>query len=394
MPSTASDSILIIGGGIGGLAAAVALRRIGLAAEVYERAPEIREVGAGLSLWSNAMKALRWLGLEDAVRARSSPIENTTTRTDRGDLIAETPVGDMSSRAGAQSVCAHRADLQQILASALDSRQIHLNATCTGFASNGDGVIAQFADGQMAQGSLLIGADGIRSAVRDQLHGAAVPRYAGYFAYRGVAKGRFALLPPQHGVFILGRGAQIGAMHCGPERVYWFATVNAPVNTPTPEPAILKSEILRRFVGWCEPIPTIIAATEPAAILKGDIIDRPPAWPWGSGRVTLLGDAIHPTTPNLGQGACMALEDAVVLANSLAEYGPTPSGLRAYEVARRERTAMVTNRSYALGQMFQLENRLLIPLRNWLFRRRFGQRQGDRVFDKLLSWTPPAAAGR
>jgi 2-polyprenyl-6-methoxyphenol hydroxylase-like FAD-dependent oxidoreductase len=384
-----AGAVVVVGGGIGGLAAAVALRRVGIPAAVYERAPEIREVGAGLSLWSNAVKALRRLGLEDAVVARGSPIEEALTRTDRGVVLSHAPIGDLNRRAGAPSVCAHRADLQQTLAAALDPGRVHLNATCVGFAEDAGGVTARFADGRTARGALLVGADGIRSAVRDQLLGRSEPRYAGYFAYRGIARGEFPELPPGRTEFAVGRGAQLGLFHCGPGRAYWFATVNAPAGTPTPDPDSLKAEAVKRFAGWYDPIPAVIAATEPTAVLKGDIIDRPPTWPWGRGRVTLLGDAIHPTTPNLGQGACQALEDAVVLADCLRRRGPTEAGLREYEQARRARTAMVTRRSWSLGKVFQLENRIAIAARNWLFRRRFGERQGLKLFEELLGYDPP-----
>ena len=308
---------IIIGGGIGGLAAAAALRRVGISAAVYERAPEIREVGAGLSLWSNAVKALRRLGLEDAVLARGSPIEEAVTRTDRGVVLSQVSIRDITKKAGAQTVCVHRAELQQLLASAVEPGQIHLNATCVGIDLDADGVTARFADGRTARGSILVGADGIRSAVRDSLIGATPPRYAGYFGYRGIAHGEFPELPAGRTEFALGRGAQVGLVHCGPGRVYWFATVNAPAGTPTPDSVTLKAEAMERFAGWYSPIPAVVAATEPAAMMKNDIIDRPPSWPWGRGRATLLGDAIHPTTPNMGQGACQALEDAIVLADCL-----------------------------------------------------------------------------
>src|SRR5262249_14811139 len=118
-------------------------------------------------------------------------------------------------------------------------------------------------------------------------------------------------------------------------------------------------------------------------------IDRPPTWPWGRGRATLLGDAIHPTTPNLGQGACQALEDAIVLADCLRRGGLNEAALREYEAARRERTALVTRRSWSLGKLFQLENRFAMGVRNWLFRRGFGEGSGIRLLEQLLEYEPP-----
>jgi 2-polyprenyl-6-methoxyphenol hydroxylase-like FAD-dependent oxidoreductase len=383
------EQVLIIGGGIGGLSAAAALRRVGIRAAVYERAPEIREVGAGLSLWSNAIKALRRLGLEETVVDRGSPIEEAVTRTDRGVVLSRVSIGDFSRKAGAPSVCVHRAELQQILAPAVEPGQIHLNATCVGIDLDANGVTARFSDGRTARGSILVGADGIRSAVRDALLGPTPPRYAGYFAYRGIARGEFPDLLLDRTEFALGRGAQVGFVHCGPGRVYWFATVNAPEGTPTPDPDSLKAQAMKRFAEWFPLVPAVVAATEPTAIMKNDIVDRPPTWPWGRGRATLLGDAIHPTTPNLGQGACQALEDAIVLADCLRRGGLTETALREYESARRERTALVTRRSWSLGRMFQLENRLAVAVRNWLFRRGFGERQGIRLLEQLIGYEPP-----
>jgi 2-polyprenyl-6-methoxyphenol hydroxylase-like FAD-dependent oxidoreductase len=381
--------VLIIGGGIGGLAAAAVLRRVGIPAAVYERAPEIREVGAGLSLWSNAIKALRQLGLEDAVVARGAPIEEAVTRTDRGVVLSQVSIADISKKAGAPTICIHRAELQQVLASAVEPEQIRLNATCVGIDLDSDGITARFADGRTARGSILVGADGIRSAVRDSLFGAKPPRYAGYFGYRGIAHGDFPELPMGRTEFALGRGAQVGLVHCGPKRVYWFATVNAPAGTPTPDPVGLKAEAMKRFAGWYSPIPAVIAATEPCALIKGDIVDRPPTWPWGRGRATLLGDAIHPTTPNMGQGACQAIEDAIVLADCLRRRGLSEAGLREYEETRRERTALVTRRSWSFGKVFQMENRVAVAVRNCLVRRGFGEERGKRLFEELLAYEPP-----
>ena len=380
-------AVLIVGGGIGGLATAVALRRVGVRADVFERTSAVQEVGAGLSLWSNAVKALRRLGVADAVLARASPIETAVTRTDRGEVLSEAPIGEQSRRAGAPSVCAHRADLQQALAAALGPDQIHLNATCTGVEADTDGVTARFADGRTARGAVLVGADGIRSVVRAGLHGPALPRYAGYFAYRGIGHGDFPELPPGCGEFGVGCGAQLGLFHCGPGRVYWFATVNGSAGGGGPGPH--NAEAQKRFAGWFPPVPAVIAATEESALLRNDIIDRPPVWPWGRGRVTLLGDAVHPTTPNLGQGACMALEDAIVLADCLKRGGLSEAALREYEQARRRRTAMVTNQSWSLGKLFQLENRLAMALRDWLFRRQFSARRGEKLFDELLGYDVP-----
>lgn len=382
---------LIIGGGIGGLATALALRRVGIEALVFERAPEIREVGAGLSLWSNAVKALRRLGVGERVVALGSVIERVRTVTAAGELLTETDIGELSRRCGAPSICVHRADLQRTLMDALEPTQLKTGHLGVGFDQTSAGVAARFEGRAAEHGTFLVGADGIRSVVRDQLLGKSPPRYAGYTAWRGIAHFRNPDLPDGLAVFALGRGAQIGLFHCGGDRVYWFVTRNARAGSLVPT-GKHKSELLNTFKDWLPLVPAVIAATEESAIFQNDIIDRPPTWPWGAERVTLLGDAIHATTPNLGQGACQALEDAVVLTDSLRRSATPEAGLRDYEQRRRERTAFVIKQSWSLGNVFQFRNPLMVWLRNWSLRTRLGQRRGERIFETLLGYDPPDLA--
>jgi 2-polyprenyl-6-methoxyphenol hydroxylase-like FAD-dependent oxidoreductase len=381
MEETKSGRVLIIGGGIGGLAAAVALKRIGIDAAVFERAPELTEVGAGLSLWSNAIKALGRLGLADAIVARGSVIGRAQTLTAGGRLLSEAPLGEIGRAAGAPSVCVHRADVQQLLARA--AGVVHLGSVCVGI-EDGDGVTARFADGRTERGELLIGADGIRSAVRAHLHGPFAPRPAGYVAYRGIARFTLPDDPPDRSRLALGPGSQAGILPCGPGRTYWFAT--APAAGPSGHP---KGEALARFGDWLPPLPRVIEATDPAAVMRHDVFDLPPVWPWGRGRVTLLGDAAHATTPNLGQGACQAIEDAVVLADRLRTHGPTAAGLRAYEDARRARTERIVRLSRQMGRMLQWKNPLAVWARNRLMGSRPGRRRGEALFAELLGYDVP-----
>src|SRR4051812_42308923 len=237
-----SRRVLIVGGGIGGLATAVALKRIGIEGAVFERAPALTEVGAGLSLWSNAIKALRRLGLADAVAAHGAVIERAQTLTAGGRLLSEAPLGEIGRAAGAPSICVHRSDVQQVLARAAGT--VHLGAACVGI-EDGDGVTVRFADGRTERGALLIGADGIRSAVRAHLHGPFAPRPAGYVAYRGMARFTLPDAPPDRSRLALGPGSQAGILPCGPGRTYWFAT--APAAGPSGH---AKAEALARFGAW------------------------------------------------------------------------------------------------------------------------------------------------
>jgi 2-polyprenyl-6-methoxyphenol hydroxylase-like FAD-dependent oxidoreductase len=379
--SSGGRTALIVGGGIGGLAAAVALRRIGWRPLVFERAPEIAEVGAGLGLWANALHALRVLGLADAVTARGSVFERIRTLTPAGRVLGETPVGELARPLGAVSLCVHRTDLQRCLADALDPGCMRTGAPCVGFDQEPDGVTARFADGRCERGALLVGADGIHSRVRARLDGDAPARYAGCTGWRGVARFRHDAVPPGLALSIVGRGAQAGLFHCGAGRMYWYVARNAP---PAGDDAVLGA-----FDVWYPPLREAIAATDAARILKNDIVDRPPLRRWGAGRVTLLGDAAHPTTPNLAQGACQAIEDAVVLAHALRAAPDVATGLRLYERRRRRRTAMVTRQSWRLGRVLHLENRLAVRLRDVAMASRFGRRQAVAVLEAMLGFAVP-----
>lgn len=386
MPANRSSRVFIVGGGIGGLAAALALGRVGIQAEVFERAPALEEVGAGLSLWSNAVAALRRLGLDEAVLSRGTVIGRSVTMDHRGRTLGEESIADLGRRAGHPSACVHRADLQGILAGSLESGRLRLGAAVDGVEQDAEGVTIRRADGQTERGALLVGADGLHSVVRAQLHRPAPPRYAGYVAYRGLARFEHPEVPPGTMRLLVGPGSQVGLLPCGPGRLYWFATVNAPGVGRPPGGA---AEVRARFRDWYAPVPAMIEATDDAAILRNDILDRPPIWPWGLGRATLLGDAAHPTTPNLGQGACQALEDAVALADRLRRDGLTPDALRTYEASRRRRTELVIRQSWSMGRVLQWEGRPATWLRDALIRSPFGRRRARALFEELLNHESP-----
>lgn len=374
---------MIVGGGIGGLAAALALGRAGLEVVVFERAPELREVGAGISLWANATRALKWLGVYEKIRASGAAEIGGELRSWRGEMFSKIPADDLRARFGEANLAVHRADLQGALFSALPPATVRLGAELTGFEQTGEGVLARFADGREERGDLLVGADGIHSSVRAQLFGRLAPRYAGYTAWRGIAEadGR---LPEGIGLNLWGRGSEFGLAGIGRGRFYWFATRNAPEGEPE-SAAGRKREVLGLLSGWYEPATTAVASTDEAEILRNDIYDRDPLGSWGAGRVTLLGDAAHPMTPNLGQGACQAIEDAVVLARCLGGGDGISHSLRLYEGRRVRRTATVVRRSRLAGRVAQTENPLLCRLRDELARRTSGRAQ-LRLYDEIARY--------
>jgi 2-polyprenyl-6-methoxyphenol hydroxylase-like FAD-dependent oxidoreductase len=356
---------IIIGGGPGGLVAAIALRQCGFDPAVYERAGEMRETGSGLTLWPNAMKALDRLGLVAALRSVSLPSAGIAMRSWRGELLFDVPSPEkLEHLFGVNGIAVHRAELLDVLLTVLGREVVRLGARCLGYKQDEKCVRAFFADGSEACGAILIGADGIKSAIRTQLLGRTKLRYAGFTVWRGVVNFDLA---EKVGLTTMGRGAQFGLFPMTGRRVYWFASVNA--SEGDQDWAIgRKRELLERFRGWHEPIEAIIDATHESSILRNDIYDHEPLTRWSDGRVTLLGDAAHPSTPNMGQGACQAIEDAVILATCLRGSQEIASGLKMYESRRIQRTSAITMQSRRMGQMGRWKNPLMCWLRDQLIK--------------------------
>jgi 2-polyprenyl-6-methoxyphenol hydroxylase-like FAD-dependent oxidoreductase len=353
---------IVVGGGIGGLCAALALRRAGLDVEVFERAAELADVGAGISLWANAFRALDHLGVAAAVRAIGQSAAGAL-RTPDGRLLSE-PGPDLIARHPDFCRVVHRAELHRVLVDALGPDVLRLDASCRSVAEQDGGVGVSLANGSRIAADLLIGADGLRSLVRAHLHGEAPPVYAGYTAWRGVTSLEPARLAPGE---TWGRGIRFGQMPLTRGRVYWFAAANAPAGARSADGE--RNELLRRFRGWHAPIEELIDGTPEERILRNDIYDRPPLPAWGRGRMTLLGDAAHPMTPNLGQGACQAIEDAVVLGRCLTLNSDLVAALREYERRRRTRTDPIVRQSRQVGRVAQWQHPLAVTVRDLAVRR-------------------------
>lgn len=360
--ATAIKRAIIVGGGIGGLCTAISLRRIGLDVKVYEQAEELRAVGAGLTIWANAIKALRKLGVADEVVKAGSKIERGELRTASGRVLSRSHPGELEERFGEPTIALHRADLHDILLNALPPETVQLNAKCMGFEEDGEGVTASFSDGQQDRAPLLVGTDGIHSVIREQLFPEVRPRYSGYTTWRGVVETRDeAALGTTSETW--GCGARFGIVRIDRERVYWFSTANVEAGRKL-SPAESKSLLLEHFKGWHHPVELLIESTPPEAILHNDIYDIKPMRKWSRGRVALLGDAVHATTPNMGQGACMAIESSLALARCLAREDDLRASLNRYERERMPRTAWITKQSWRIGRIGQFENRLLCTLRD------------------------------
>jgi 2-polyprenyl-6-methoxyphenol hydroxylase-like FAD-dependent oxidoreductase len=355
--------VIIVGSGIAGLAAGIALRRVGIEVCVYERAPELREVGAGISLWANAIRVLDRLGVGGAIRQKALSLTRSELRVADGFRQAvQYTSTQLEAKLKFHPVVAmiHRADVIGALAAALPADLIRCGHACTGVAAEGDRVVVRFANGQRDEADAVVGADGIRSAVRASLFGNEPPRYSGYTCWRGIAP-RPAILEPGYVGESWGRGRRFGITTLTDDRVYWFAARNAPAGFDFGDPKTTLAELFR---GWADPIPEVIASTPCDQLIHGDILDRVPSKVWSVDRVGLIGDAAHPTTPNLGQGGCLALEDSIVLARSFATNTDPAVAWQAFAAKRAPRTAAIVNESWRIGRVGQYEGWLTCKLRD------------------------------
>jgi salicylate hydroxylase len=376
--------IAIIGGGIGGLTAAQALLRRGFEVAVYESQPELKEIGAGVALGPNAMKALRAIGLEAPVRAIGWEAQAHALRNWKSArAITLTDNAIQAGRYGAAPCFAHRADLLDALARELPAEIVTLGARCVSVQEGGEVASARFKDGSEIEADVIVGADGIHSAVRTSLFGEDAPRFTGKICYRSViAVDAVPGGPPPpenvtwlgpHGaivVYRLRRGELINVVSHYDDENYthesWITECD-------------RAEVIERYSGWHESLVRLFSASE--LWYKWALYDRDPIPQWTRGRATVLGDAAHPMLPYLGQGAGQAMEDGCVLAGALASMpDDLPGALALYERSRRPRASEVVLAARARGA----DNHLASPLAAWrrdltiAVRRRLGSDQEGR----------------
>ncbi|MCB2377763.1 FAD-dependent monooxygenase [Hymenobacter sp. BT635] len=362
-------SFIIIGAGIGGLTTAHALLSQGHSVRVYEAAARLREIGAGVVLGANAMRSLSRLQLQEAVQAQGTPITRLSLSNQQGQTLQTTDPTYFARKIGFDNLGIHRAALQRVLLAGLPAGIVRLGTRLERFEATAAGVTAHFADGSQAQADALIGADGLHSAVRRQLLPASQPRFAGYTCWRAVVEAPQLALPVGSSMEIWGNGGRrIGFVPVGQGQVYWFACLNSAEPRNPHFAAFRVADLQRTFADFPAPIPGLLACTTDAQLLWNDILDLPPLTALAYGRVLLLGDAGHATTPNMGQGAGQAVEDAAALADCLTATPDITAAFQAFERRRLPRTTRIVNMSWQLGRMAQLENPVLVGVRNALMR--------------------------
>lgn len=356
--------IAVIGGGLGGAAAALALHRRGFEVAVYEKTAELGEIGAGLNLSPNALKAFRYLGIEDVALRTGFQAAEQFIRSFRSGRVIARPrrSGDIAARYGASFLTMHRADLLSLLVAQLPDGVFHLGADCTGAETRGRTAVAHFGDGASVEADIVVGADGIHSAVRDSVFGHIEPRFTGCICWRGLVPGDALPDPAFARQMVAWWGPHGHVVHypvrSGGSLVNFVAHYDSDGWTEASWTYECdRSELMETYARWNPDLLGLIEASD--KYYKWALFDRDPLDRWTRGRVTLLGDSAHPMLPYLGQGACMAVEDGCVLAEAISSASGDPdAALGAYERVRLPRTA----RAQLGSRVRARQNHLASPL--------------------------------
>ena len=352
---------IIAGGGIGGLAVARALDKIGLEYVVLERSPQICEVGSGIVIGSNGTNCLKALGVENKFKEKTVSVNKFQYQDHRGNILSEVDISDFREQFGATMSVIHRGDLINILLQSVKPEKIFLNSEVQSFSGNSEGIRVHLASGENITGDFLIGADGLHSAVRKNLPDYEKPRYAGYTCWRGIVSISHKTLAQGIGISGMGSGAQFGLLPFRKNEIYWYV---AKKGKPDASKELQLENLKSTFSAGSNSVRDIIEQTSTSSIIRNDIFDLAPRKSWGEFRCTLLGDAAHAATPNLGQGASMALEDSVELAYSLLNHSDIETALRDFERRRYKRTADMVRMSRFVGEVYQWSHPILTKFRN------------------------------
>lgn len=356
------QQIIIIGAGIAGLTAAISLKKLGYKIVVYESSTTIKGIGAGLGLASNALKALQFLGLDQGISSIGTKVTASHIRDSRGRTVA---IADATlvSEEDDQNFAVHRKDLHQYLYEQLEESEVIPNKKLVNFTQSKEEVFVEFEDGTSDTADYLIATDGVGSAVRQQLLPNSKPRYAGYTCWRAIIKNPGLNLTDSSETW--GKEGRFGYVALPNNLIYWYACINT--NKHEVRNYTVK-DLCENFKNYYHPIPKILSDTLDKDLLQNDIVDIKPINQFCFERILLMGDAAHATTPNMGQGACMALEDVAVLIYELKQTTDVENAFQNFEKKRLKRTHFIINTSRKMGIVAQFENPILITIRNAVFR--------------------------
>jgi 2-polyprenyl-6-methoxyphenol hydroxylase-like FAD-dependent oxidoreductase len=360
--------IVIIGGGIGGLTTALACQHLQLSYELFEAAPAIREVGAGIWVPPNAMQVMKRLGLSDAILQTGSLLDSISVGGPGGEQWYTLPAAKVIPRFGFGTVAIHRGRLQSLLLHALDNSRIHTGKRLIRLKQKNDQITAFFEDGTEAVGDCLIGADGLRSVTRTQLFGELPLRYSGQTCWRGLVKLTLPENLKNNMIELWGNrsGQRFAYSRISDDEIYYYATAAAASGGK--DEGDIQAFLHQHYDRFGPMAKRIIDAVVPGTVIRTDLYDLQPISAWTKNNVALLGDAAHATTPNLGQGAAQAIEDAYVLVSLLKNYSDIPEALHRYQRKRIAKAHHIVNTSWKFGQLTNFKNPVAIALRNWAIR--------------------------
>lgn len=368
--------IAIIGGGIGGLTTALALQKNNLDVTIYESAPEIKPVGAGIIMANNAMQVFDKLGIRHKIEKAGHKISTIKITNPQLKILSDVQLNAFESKYGVCNIAIHRGDLQMILAEEIGFGNIKLSKRLSKI-EQGNGYQLTFEDGTIANADAVIGADGIKSVVRQQILNIGKLRSARQKCWRGVGEFDWTEKYNHQAYEAWGKGMRFGFVRINDQQVYWYAVVNENlVKDP--------NNLTELFAQFNPEIPRMISETPKEKIFVSDIIDLEPIYQWQKDRVCLIGDAAHATTPNMGQGACQAIEDAYVLGKLFGEGKNVDEVFTQYEKLRMKKAHYIVNTSSAIGKISHYENSLAVWLRNTLLKatpNSANEKQMEKVFD-------------
>jgi len=348
---------IVVGAGIGGLTSALALRQAGCDITVVERAHDLAPAGAGISLWPNAVHALGSLGLAADLDAISAPGTGSALHRADGGRLGGSLTDLVPDRFGAPVVVVHRAELQAMLVSRLSHDVVHTGWRCAGIERDGNEALVIREGGETLPADIVVAADGIHSVIRATVGEDAPTRYSGYTAWRGVAP----INAGAHTGEFLGRGCLFGIAALSGDRAYWWASVRS--RTPITDER--RDALVERFGSWAKPIRAVLEATPPDNVIVTPLQQRASVTRMAHGRVALVGDAAHPMLPNIGQGGCQSIEDAVVLGRLVGRAGMHPvEALDDYRTLRERHTRKVVKASAQMARVVHVGSPIGVALRN------------------------------
>lgn len=361
---------IIIGAGIGGLTAAIALQKFDIDFEIFEAAPELKPLGAGIVMASNAMQVFKRLNIDRDIMAAGREVAEAYVTDEKFGVISGMKLKDeVVPIYGVGSYAVHRGRLQQALLGRIKDKTVHLNKRLMSISQSGDKVVVSFEDGSSYEADFAIGADGIKSMVRKCIFGETPFRYSGQTCWRGMAD--FTLSEDQrytsYEMWGRKKGLRFGFVPTADREVYFFTTYFTERDGRDVQYTV-KSEMLKHFASFGDLPRRLIEATPEEKIIRSDISDFIPLKKWWKGSIVLMGDAAHATTPNLGQGGCQAVEDAYVIAMCLKSESSIESAFEKYQSIRYEKAVYVVNTSWSFSRLTNVDNALGRWLRNSLLK--------------------------